>query len=206
MHTGREMVLSEGTQHWVSRGEKRLLSLFDQCRSFNLFHFLPVFTSWTFYYLIPLLMCFLLFSETLLFLFSRLFLPKKRFIPTPRWWPVGSGWAGIGACILVLFFWCGNRERKKNFRYPLCFSFQRLFIDLCLSLSSLYIPNFLTTMFPNHHLEEKEKRLFYGYIAPYTNLCSSCGPNFTLVPLQYLGTKRSLPKSRTTHGKKFNQQ
>lgn len=27
MHTGREMALSEGTQHWVSRGDKRLLSL-----------------------------------------------------------------------------------------------------------------------------------------------------------------------------------
>lgn len=28
-------------------------------------------------------------------------------------------------------------------------------------------------MFPNYHLEEKEKRLFYGYNAPCTNLCSS---------------------------------
>lgn len=78
MHTGREMVLSEGTQHWVSRGEKRLLSLFDQCRSFNLFHVLPVFTSWTFYYLIPptyVLSSFL--RDTTLFVFSSFSSQKK---------------------------------------------------------------------------------------------------------------------------------
>lgn len=62
------------------------------------------------------------------------------------------------------------------------FSFSTLvYRPLSVFIITLYT-QFLTTIFPSYHLEEREKNALRLNL-PYTNLCSSHGSNQTLDPV-----------------------